>query len=119
MPEPTTPNPTPDASAPLPREVLATIAAVVGEVLATLPRAEAAEPSELLTPEQAAAFLAIGRTSLADLDARGFVPEPRRLGDGGRLLRWSRSELVEWVRAGCPNRQRWSVMKTSQTRRAG
>jgi predicted DNA-binding transcriptional regulator AlpA len=106
---------------PLPREVLATIATVVAEVMAALPhRAERDLLPELLTPQETAEFLRMGKSALNDLDNRGFVPEARRLGDGGRLVRWSRTELVAWIAAGCPNRQRWTAMKAAgSTRKAG
>jgi predicted DNA-binding transcriptional regulator AlpA len=101
--------------APLPRDVLAAIAAVVAETITALPPADPAGTirPELLTREQAAAFLAIGLTALSDLDARGFLPSPVRLGDGARLVRYSRAELVAWVAAGCPARAKWNVIKAA------
>ena len=61
---------------------------------------------ELLTPEQAAALLSVGRSTFDALQADGSIgPRPVRLSP--RLVRWRRAELVEWVAAGLPTRGEW------------
>jgi predicted DNA-binding transcriptional regulator AlpA len=102
----------------MPREQLATIAAVVAQALASASKQTDSDPA-LLSPEETAKYLGIGKSSLHDLDSRGFLPEPRRLGDGGRLIRWSVEELRDWIRHNCPPRSRWAALKQTGPRKAG
>lgn len=61
---------------------------------------------ELLTPEQAADLLSIGRSTFDQLQADGRVG-PRPVTLSPRLIRWRRAELVEWIAAGLPTRGEW------------
>lgn len=61
----------------------------------------------LLSADQAAAFLGIGRSHLYGLHSSGRLPLPVRL---GRRTLWRRDELTTWVKAGCPARQKWDTM---------
>ena len=45
------------------------------------------------------------------LDRMGRLPRPVRL---GKSVRWSLDEVMEWISAGCPDRQRWESMKRKQ-----
>ena len=60
---------------------------------------------ELLTTEQAAALCGISVRHYESLAAAGRVgPMPIRL---GRAVRWRRRELIEWIGADCPGREKW------------
>ena len=62
----------------------------------------------LLDAKQAAAMLGIGRAHLYALHSSGRLPMPIHL---GRRTLWRADELKDWVKAGCPNRQRWLAAK--------
>jgi excisionase family DNA binding protein len=53
----------------------------------------------LLTADDVAALLSVGRTKLYQMLAEGRIPPPVRL---GRAVRWNADELRQWVAAGCP-----------------
>jgi predicted DNA-binding transcriptional regulator AlpA len=44
-------------------------------------------------------------------NAAGRLPRPVRLGGA---VRWRRNEIVEWIAAGCPNRETWDCMEESR-----
>ncbi len=62
----------------------------------------------LLTAGQAATLLGVSERHFRALDASGRVPRPVRL---GRSVRWRRTELVAWLDAGCPSRDKWAAMR--------
>jgi predicted DNA-binding transcriptional regulator AlpA len=64
-------------------------------------------PPGLLRRTAAARFLDIGVSTLDRLNAAGLVPKPIRLAGS---LAWSRAELAEWCRHGCPGREEWSAL---------
>lgn len=105
---------------PVSREILE----AVGKVIASMVAAAVPVRSDDVLPElfdrkQTADTLGLSLTGFTDLESRGFFgPQPIRLGDSGRIVRYSRRELVEWVAAGCPGRQRWNVMKSAGRRSA-
>jgi excisionase family DNA binding protein len=73
-------------------------------------RAKPAEaPALLVDPAGAAAMLGISRTSLYGLLSAGRIPLP--VLKAGRIVRWNRGELLAWIRAGCPTRDRWEPLK--------
>jgi len=41
-------------------------------------------------------------------DADGLLPEPVII---GKSKLWRKDELLQWIKAGCPDRQRWEEMK--------
>lgn len=63
-------------------------------------------PPGLLRRKDAAAFLGIGGSTLDRLNAAGLVPAPIKL--AGSVC-WSRDELAEFCRRGCPPRAEWSA----------
>jgi hypothetical protein len=112
------PDERPDNPIPLPsREAVELVTDVIRRVIAVAaPTGDAIAP-ELLTREQTARMLGVSITSFSDLEGRGFIgPTPIRLGDG-RIIRYAREELLSFIRAGCPPRQRWAALRLS--RRAG
>lgn len=63
----------------------------------------------LLTTDQAASLLNIGRTLLYSMHTSGQLgPLPIRL---GRRTLWRHDELKRWVLAGCPPRIKWMKNK--------
>ena len=77
------------------------LAALSGELPPTVPAdgpAPAGEPGgDVMTVEEAAVFLRIGRNALYDAIGRGDVPH-RRI---GKTIRLSRSALVQWLGRSC------------------
>ena len=66
------------------------------------------QPERLgLTAEQAAVLIGIGRAHFFKLRSADRIPAPLRL---GRCVRWLRDDLVEWLRLGCPPRERFEAM---------
>ncbi len=59
----------------------------------------------LLDALAAAAFIDVSRATFWKLHASGKIPLPLRLSQ--RVVRWRKEELVAWVRAGCPSRDKW------------
>jgi predicted DNA-binding transcriptional regulator AlpA len=63
----------------------------------------------LLDAADAAALCGVSRATWFGWQAAGQIPVAvlRR----GRIVRWSHAEIVAWIAAGCPARDRWQVMK--------
>jgi excisionase family DNA binding protein len=77
------------------------LVALSDELQPTVPAndpAPAGEPGgDVMTVEEAAVFLRIGRNALYDAIGRGDVPH-RRI---GKTIRLSRSALVQWLGRSC------------------
>lgn len=56
---------------------------------------------------EASELLGISRAHFYRMHNAGRIPLPIRLGGS---VRWRVSELVAWVNAGMPNRQKWQAM---------
>lgn len=54
---------------------------------------------ELLTATEAAEMTGVGKRSWWRYVSSGKAPAPVRLGG---VVRWRKSELAEWIAAGCP-----------------
>jgi predicted DNA-binding transcriptional regulator AlpA len=66
----------------------------------------------LLSAEDAAALLGIGRSLFYGLHSSGRLgPLPVHL---GKRSLWRRDELIQWVSSDCPPRQRWQEFKGAQ-----
>ena len=61
-------------------------------------------PPGLLRPADAAAFCSTGRSTWDRWSAAGLTPAPLKI--GGAVF-YSRRELAEWCRRGCPPRDQW------------
>ncbi|UCC30848.1 MAG: helix-turn-helix domain-containing protein [Phycisphaerales bacterium] len=61
-----------------------------------------------LSAGQVARLLAISVRHVWKLHASGRLPVPIRL---GRSVRWRRQELLAWLDADCPPRDRWEAAK--------
>ena len=68
--------------------------------------------SLLLSAEDAAALLGIGRSLFYSMHSSGRLgPLPVKL---GRRALWNRRELEAWVEAGCPARLQWQNRKVME-----
>lgn len=56
--------------------------------------------SELLTEAEVAEFCACSRRHIRRLHDRGAMPRCCRL---GALVRWRRTEILNWIEMGCPD----------------
>ena len=66
----------------------------------------------LLDAGSAAELLGFTRQFLYDMHKSGRLgPMPIYF---GKRSRWSRFELENWVKAGCPNRQNWLLIKKNE-----
>lgn len=53
----------------------------------------------LFTTREAAAFCMISESNWYKLNRNGYVPKAVRI---GTMYRWRKSDLMDWVAAGCP-----------------
>jgi predicted DNA-binding transcriptional regulator AlpA len=67
----------------------------------------------LLRRRAAARYLDMSPAKLDRLNAAGMCPRPVRIGG---VVAWRRAELDGWVRAGCPGRAEWDVLKKTHQR---
>jgi len=58
----------------------------------------------LLTAGELARELGLAPRTIRRLDLERRLPRPVRI---GRAVRWIRSEIAAWQRAGCPGRDEW------------
>ena len=65
----------------------------------------------LVTADQASAMLGVSKAHFYRMHNAGRIPLPVRLGGA---VRWRRAELLAWIDAGMPNRQRWQAMQHLQ-----
>ena len=68
---------------------------------------QAVEPL-LLRADAAARLLSVSRSKFYQMNSAGLVPQPIYLSG---CARWSIAELRDYVRAGCPGRERWLAMR--------
>jgi len=64
----------------------------------------AADGPRLLKAAEAAALCGMARSTWYGCHARGSVPQAVHIGN---MPRWRRQELLDWLLAGCPGRDRW------------
>jgi predicted DNA-binding transcriptional regulator AlpA len=67
-----------------------------------------AEP-EALPAADAARLLGISRSLFFKMHSAGKVPMPAYLTE--RCPRWLRTELLDWLSAGCPDRLTWTKLR--------
>ena len=74
----------------------------------TDPATIAAPAPLLLDAAGAAALCSVSRATWFSMQAAGQIPAAvlRR----GRVVRWSYAEIVAWIAAGCPARDRWAII---------
>jgi len=59
-----------------------------------------------LNRREVARELRCSERTIDNMHCRGLLPTPRRV---GRCVRWLRSEIEEWLRLGCPNREQFEL----------
>ena len=57
-----------------------------------------------------AKMLSCGLRTIRSLDAAGRIPKPLRI---GHSVRWSVSEIRDWLNAGAPSRGEWEARKVA------
>lgn len=72
---------------------------------------------EGLSHAEAAALCGVSKSKWAEMYSKGQTPLPIELGDG-KCLRFLRSELLAWLRAGAISRARWMQIREQAMRRA-
>ena len=72
------------------------------------PATIAASAPLLVDAADAAALCGVSRATWFSMQSCGAIPAAvlRR----GRVVRWSYAEIVAWIAAGCPARDRWAVL---------
>jgi excisionase family DNA binding protein len=78
----------------------------VREIAELQPQGFAEWQAVLITMEELARLLAISKRGAERLEAGGGLG-PRRV-MLGRLVRFRRDEVVDWIAAGCPRREDWN-----------
>lgn len=73
-----------------------------------VPRPQAFDEQAFLTRREVAALLRLSIAQFEKMRAAGRVPAPVYL---GRLPRWKRHEILCWMAAGCPHRQKWEEIR--------
>lgn len=69
----------------------------------------ATEQLDLITAVEAAAIIGVSRWTFDSWVAAGLAPVAQiRI---GKTIRWSRSELAEWLAAGAPPRAEWEARR--------
>ena len=64
--------------------------------------------NQLLNAKALAQILALSKRQIHRLDSSGRLPIPIRIGGA---VRWSASEISDWLAAGAPNRTAWEARK--------
>jgi predicted DNA-binding transcriptional regulator AlpA len=67
----------------------------------------------MVTVHEAAAMCKMSKTTFYKLHASGKTPRRVKL---GALARWRRQEILDWIKAGCPSREKWEAMSGKQRR---
>jgi prophage regulatory protein len=62
----------------------------------------------LLSAAGVARLLGLSSRTVARMNSSGGLPRPLRL---GRSVRWRHQEIEAWIKAGCPTRKTWEIMK--------
>ncbi|MHC4539735.1 MAG: helix-turn-helix transcriptional regulator [Planctomycetota bacterium] len=84
------------------------IPAVITEIEKSPDRSLIPEGAELLTVPQVARLTGWGESVVRQRDRKGLLPAPLRFGG---TIQWSRKELLAWIGAGGPPRQKWELIK--------
>ena len=67
--------------------------------VATKKAEDSGEESALVDVKEAARMCSISASMLYKLNVAGVLPKPIKL---GKLLRWKRQDILEWIDQGCP-----------------
>jgi len=61
-----------------------------------------------ISARELAGMLDVSLRQVWRLSAGGMLPKPIRLGGS---VRWDRQEVLDWFKAGCPDRKAWEATK--------
>ncbi len=64
-----------------------------------------------VSARELANMLGISLRQIWRLNSAGKLPKPIRIGGS---VRWNRLEVMDWFRAGCPDRRVWEARKAVQ-----
>ncbi len=71
---------------------------------------------EGLNPSDAAKLIGVSVSKIHQLDKDGLIPSAVEVGCG-RCPRFLRTELLAWMRSGCPSRIQWRAMREAAIRK--
>lgn len=63
---------------------------------------------QLLSAKELGRVLDLSKRQIFRLNSCGKIPAPLRIGGS---VRWSSSEIREWLKAGAPDRHTWEAIK--------
>lgn len=66
------------------------------------------EEKMVLSTKELARLLDVSVRHVAEMDKKGLLPRPVRL---GKSVRFIQVEIGAWIRSGCPSRDVWEEMK--------
>lgn len=76
--------------------------------------AERCDSAQLIVgAKHVAIMLGISLRTVRSMDASGKLPLPVRIGG---LVSWRKQELIDWVEAGCPDRETWNTRRAKLTK---
>lgn len=64
--------------------------------------------NQLLNAKALGQILALSKRQIFRLNSCGKIPKPIRIGGA---VRWSASEISDWLAAGAPDRKTWEARK--------
>ena len=70
----------------------------------------------LLRAAEASRLCAVSKVSWHRWDSAGRIPQGLKIG-GAKV--WRRAELIAWIEAGTPNREKWMAIQTASKQRGG
>jgi len=85
-----------------------TVPRIIAQINKSPDRSAIPEGSELLTIPQVARLLGWGESVVRERNKKGLLPLPIRIGG---TIQWRKREVLRWLEADCPARQRWEQIK--------
>ena len=67
----------------------------------------------LVRAKELAKLLSVSLIHIRRLDSAGKLPKPIRLGG---CVSWRRGEILAWLEAGSPNREKWLAIQSASKR---
>lgn len=68
---------------------------------------------KLLTARAVGEMLSLSKRQIFRLNSSGKIPAPVRIGGA---VRWSESEMVDFIKAKAPDRKTWEAMKAAEAK---
>lgn len=89
-------------------EQIRTLRIIIAAIEKPTDRSIIPEGAETINIPQLARLLQSGESVVREQNNKGLLPAPLDLGG---VIRWGRAEIMDWMVAGCPNSQRWEMLK--------